>query len=81
MKIHKGEWSGLNGRSLHSGEVAKWTLEGHTAEVKDGEKNKPAFSLPQCSHRKIDFQLVPPRISRLGIVDVGMQGLNSRKWN
>ena len=75
MKIHKGEWSGLNGRSLHSGKVAKWTLEGHTAEVKDGEENKPDYSLPQCSHRKIlDFHIVPPRISRLGIVDVGMQG-------
>ena len=57
-------------KSLHTGEVARWILEGRIAEVKDGEENKPAFSLPQCSHHKIlDFQLVPPE---LGVVDVGM---------
>ena len=49
-----------------SGEVAKLILEGRKAEVKDGEENMPALSLPQCSHHKIlDFQLVPPGFQSL----------------
>ena len=49
--------------------MAKWTLEGLKAEVKDGEENKSVFvvlhGLPNGA----------PRSSRLGVVDVGMQEL------
>ena len=56
--------------SLHTGKVIRWILEGHVAEVKDGEENKHAFSLPQCSHHKTSNWC--PRILKLGVVDLGM---------
>ena len=49
----------LNGTTVsssHKGKVAKWTLEGLKAEVKDGEENKPvSFQLNVV----LDFQMGP----------------------
>ena len=63
---------GTTGRSSHKCEVAKWTLEGLRAELKDGEENKPVFFSTQCSPGLPNGAL---EILRLGVVDVGMQEL------